>query len=121
MLNRCLLRYARTDCEILAPALAYQFPYRENMIVTNASRSVVISSRNKRSQPYFYMSIPRTKPKIVNTRQFKHYNVNSFLSDLLIKNTINELSQNVLWEEWKNRFLLVADIHAPQIARKFRS
>lgn len=69
-------------------------------------------------------SIPRKEPKIIKTRQFKYYNANAFKFDLAMNlQMLSETARdpNVMWEEWKNIFLLVADMHAPQITRKVRS
>ncbi len=38
------------------------------------------------------ISIPRTKPKIIKTRQFKHYNVNNFKSDIFA-----QLNDETFW------------------------
>ena len=69
-------------------------------------------------------SIPRKEPKLVNTRQFKHYNINAFCSDLgktLQIQSADLLDPNALWEEWKNKFVFIANMHAPQITKKVRS
>ena len=70
------------------------------------------------------ISIPRPEPKLNRNRQLKHYNVNDFRSDLaacLVNLTSTIPNPNDLWSEWKDRFLLVADTHAPQETRKVRS
>ena len=53
------------------------------------------------------ISIPH-KPKIINTRQFKHYNVEAYKQDLA----------KVLQNECKEKFLLVADMHASLVTRR---
>ena len=68
--------------------------------------------------------IPRKEPKLINTRQFKHYNINAFCSDLskiLQTQSADLLDPNALWEEWKNIFVFIADMHAPQVTKKVRS
>ena len=69
------------------------------------------------------ISIPRNEPKIIRSRQFKHYDKNSFLTELrdILQHTINDNNPDALWEDFKTRFLFVADIHAPQITRKVKS
>ena len=67
------------------------------------------------------ISIPRNEPKIIRSRQFKHYDKNSFLTELHKQHTINDNNPDALWEDFKTRFLFVADIHAPQITRKVKS
>ncbi len=52
------------------------------------------------------ISIPRTEPKMIKTRQSKHYNVNNFKSDIFAQlndETFwnNTLDPNVSWEIWK--------------------
>ena len=70
------------------------------------------------------ISIPRPEPKLIRKRQFKHYNVSAFRSDLaacLVDLTSTIQDPNDMWSEWKDRFSLVADTHAPQETRKVRS
>ena len=69
------------------------------------------------------VSIPRKEPKIVNTRQYKYFEINAFRSDLneIFQIQSNLTNPNILWEEWKSKFLAVADLHAPPITRKVRS
>jgi hypothetical protein len=70
------------------------------------------------------ISIPRPEPKLIRKRQFKHYNVSAFRSDLaacLVNLTSTIQDPNDMWSEWKDRFSLVADTHAPQETRKVRS
>ena len=50
------------------------------------------------------IAIPCKQPKIY-TRQFKEYNIGA----------------NTLWKEWREKFLLVADMHAPPVTRRVRS
>jgi hypothetical protein len=57
------------------------------------------------------------------SRQFKHYDKNSFPTELrdILQHTINDNNPDALWEDFKTRFLFFADIHAPQITRKVKS
>jgi hypothetical protein len=63
------------------------------------------------------VSIPRKEPKIVNTRQYKYFEINAFRSDLneIFQIQSNLTNPNILWEEWKSKFLAVTDLHAPPI------
>ena len=69
------------------------------------------------------MSIPHNKPKVISSRQFKRYDKNSFLAELrdVMQYMIKNNNPDVLWEDFKTKFLLVADVHAPQIMRKVNS
>ena len=68
------------------------------------------------------ISIPRNEPKVIRSRQYKHYDKNSFLAELrdIIQYMINDNNPDVLWEDFKTKLLLVAD-DAPQITRKVKS
>ena len=68
------------------------------------------------------ISIPRKQPKIINTRQFKSYNI-AFNLDLynILHSQPHESDPNILWDDWKEKFLLVADMHAPPVIRRVRS
>ena len=63
------------------------------------------------------ISIPRKQPKIINTRQFKHFNLEAYKQDLakILQNQPQYGDPNILWEDWKRKFLLVADMHALQL------
>ena len=70
------------------------------------------------------ISVPRSEPKLINKRNFKHYNVDAFRFDLaacLANLTLTIQDPNDMWSEWKDRFLAVADMHAPQETKKVRS
>ena len=72
------------------------------------------------------ISIPRNDPKVIKTRQFKHYSVNNFKSDIFIylHNGIfwdTMLDPNIMWKKWKTIFLSIADFHAPETTKKVRS
>ena len=72
------------------------------------------------------ISIPRNDPKVIKTRQFKHYSVNNFKSDIFIylHNGIfwdTVLDPNIMWKKWKTTFLSIADFHAPETTKKVRS
>ena len=61
------------------------------------------------------VSIPKETPKIIFSRQFKNFNVNQFKEDL--RNNINTNiitdDPNILWHDWKTKFLTIAEKHAP--------
>ena len=69
------------------------------------------------------ISIPRKQPNIINTRQFKRYNLELYKQDLakILENQPQHHDSNMLWEDWKRKFLLVADMHAPPVSRRVRS
>ena len=69
------------------------------------------------------ISISRNEPKIIRSRQFKHYDKNSFLTELraILQYMTNDDNLDVLWEDFKTRILLVTDVHVPQVARKVKS
>ena len=71
------------------------------------------------------VSIPKAKPKVVETRQFKHFNITNFQQDLnQALNSIlfyNCTDANTAWYTWKEIFLEIADIHAPVLKRKVKS
>ena len=72
------------------------------------------------------ISVPRKEPKVIKTRQFKHYNVNNFKSDILtyLHDQIfwdTMLDPDIVWEKWKTIFSSIADFHAPEITKKVRS
>ena len=49
------------------------------------------------------ISIARKQPKIINTRQFKHYNIEAYKQDLakVLQNQPQDDNPNTLWKEWK--------------------
>ena len=67
--------------------------------------------------------LPSKKPKTTNIWQFKYYNINGFRNDLstVLQTQSNETGPNSIWNEWKIKFLLVTDMHAPQIIRKVKN
>ena len=69
------------------------------------------------------ISVPRKEPKVIKTRQFKHYNFKSniltYLHDQIFWDTM--LDPNIMWEKWKTIFLSIADFHAPEITKKVGS
>ncbi len=69
------------------------------------------------------ISISRKQPKIINTRKYKNYKVDAFKYDLsrVLETLSNSEDPNVVWNDWKERFLAVADMHAPQITRKVKN
>ncbi len=71
------------------------------------------------------VSIPKAKPKVVETRQFKHFNITNFQQDLnqALNSTLfyNRTDANTAWYAWKEIFLEIADILAPVLKRKVKS
>ncbi len=71
------------------------------------------------------VSIPKAKPKVVETRQFKHFNITNFQQDLnqALNSTLfyNCTDANTAWYAWKEIFLEIADILAPVLKRKVKS
>jgi hypothetical protein len=56
------------------------------------------------------ISVPRKEPKVIKSRNFKHYNSNNFKSDLstylydqIFCDTM--LEPNIMWDNWKTIFL----------------
>ena len=67
------------------------------------------------------ISFPRKEAKIKNTRQYKYYYKEAFRYDLNKTFQYFQHNPNYAWNNWKAKFLLVADLHAPSITRKVRS
>lgn len=70
------------------------------------------------------ISIPREKPKIVETRQFKNFNITQFQHDLReALNTLHDsyTDPNTAFHDWKEIFLEIADFHAPIRRKKVKS
>ncbi|CAB3993600.1 Hypothetical predicted protein, partial [Paramuricea clavata] len=69
------------------------------------------------------ISIPKEPPKIVFTRQFKNYNSHQFKEELSYYTNLDPTSNdpNVLWNEFKNNFLTIAEKHAPVRQRRVKS
>ena len=67
--------------------------------------------------------IPRRQPKIINTCQFKHYNLEIYKHDLakILENQPQDDDPIMLWEDWKSKVLLVADMHAPPVTSRVQS
>ena len=69
------------------------------------------------------VSLPKESPKIIFSRQFKNFNVNQFKEDL--RNNINTNivtnDPNILWNDWKTKFLTIAEKHAPMRQRRVKS
>ena len=53
----------------------------------------------------------------------KHYNIEAYKQDLVkvLQNQPQDDDPNTLWKEWKEKFLLVANMHAPPVTRRVRS
>ena len=70
------------------------------------------------------ISLPRNKPKMVESRDLKNYNVNCFndhLSHLLNNSPWNQNDPDQLWDQFRNIFNHAFDIYAPVKTRKVRS
>ena len=69
------------------------------------------------------ISLPKQRPKTVETRQFKHFNPSAFQHDLceVFKTCAFHSDRNIAWEEWKEAFLNVANFHAPIRTRRVKS
>jgi integrase len=70
------------------------------------------------------VSVPRQKPKIVETRQFKNFNTVQFQNDLeqVLRGFTYNYDPSIAWNKWKSIFLrVVVDIHAPCCIRKVKS
>ena len=54
-------------------------------------------------------------PKVIEYRDFKHFNETNFLSELQSLSNLNldHIDPNILWEIWKNKFLHSVNKHAP--------
>ena len=64
------------------------------------------------------IGIPRRSPRYIETRNFKKFNSNAFLSDIkdshLPQFDANSVNVNEAWLIWKNNFLNVLNKHAPK-------
>ncbi|CAB4042566.1 Hypothetical predicted protein, partial [Paramuricea clavata] len=72
------------------------------------------------------LSIPKAPPKTVFTKHYQNYNVNQFNNDLsevfsLPLDSAILTDPNALWNDFKNKFLSVADKHAPIRQRRVKS
>ena len=62
------------------------------------------------------IGLPRGQPKFIQSRNFKHFNEENFLTDLknaswpVIK---SGMEVNSAWNAWKDIFLTIVDKHAP--------
>ena len=67
--------------------------------------------------------MPKEPPKIIFSRQFKNFRVNEFRKDLrnIFASNIITDDPNNMWHDWKNRFLHVAEKHAPTRQRRVKS
>ena len=94
-----------------------------DLFITNDKENIVSSGVYPLSISDHYLiyavrkiGIPRSNPRFIQTRSFKHFSKGNFLSDL--KNAkwtnLNEICDvNEAWELWKNTFLSVLNKHAP--------
>ena len=98
------------------------FTNKPESIITSGIEHVGISDHN-----LIYIqrkiSIPRKQPKITVTKQYKNYQVAAFKNDLskILATLIDTDDPNIMWEDWRAKFLAVADIHAPYVTRKVRN
>ena len=69
------------------------------------------------------ISIPKGNPKLIETRQFRHFNSTEFQSNLreAFCNFNHYTDPNSAWLRWKEIFLQIADKHAPLRLRKVKS
>ena len=69
------------------------------------------------------IGIPRGNPKLIETRQFKHFNTIEFQNNLreAFSNFDHHTDPNIAWHEWKEIFLHIADHHAALRLRKVKS
>ena len=69
------------------------------------------------------IGIPKGNPKLIETRQFKHFNTIEFQNNLreAFSNFGHHTDPNIAWHEWKEIFLHIADHHAPLRVRKVKS
>ena len=61
------------------------------------------------------VSLARKEPKLISTCQFKNYHKDAFCFDLqnvFQMQSIQPPDQNLLWHEWKTKFLLISHMHA---------
>ena len=73
---------------------------------------------------YLKVSVPRDKPKIVDSRNLKYYSkesMNDHLYHELNNFSWEQTDPNILREQFKNIFNSVSDVHAPIKTRKVRS
>ena len=65
----------------------------------------------------------RNGPRVIKTRQFKHFNREKFLNDLNQLSWANvdlRSNPNDMWREWKEMFLGCVDEHAPLKLKRIR-
>ena len=70
------------------------------------------------------VSVHRDKLKIVDSRYLKHYNkesINDHLYHELNNSSWDQTDPNILWEQLKNIFNSMSDVHVPIKTRKVRS
>ncbi len=69
------------------------------------------------------IGIAREKPKMIETREFRKIYTREFQNDLLeaFRYFTYNLDSNTAWQEWREIFLHVADIHVPYRSRKVRN
>ena len=108
--------------ESSATLIDLAFTNKSESIVTSGIEHVGISDH---SLIYIQrkIAIPRKQPKITVTRQYKNYQVAAFKNDLskILASLKDTDDPNIMWEDWRAKFLAGADIHAPYVTRKVRN
>ena len=119
---QCPTRITSTTASLLDVILTY---YGDDKILDTGVIHLGISDH---SLVYLCrkLSIPKAPPKTVFTRHYKNYNVNQFNNDLsevfnLPLDSAILTDPNALWNDFKNKFLSVADKHAPIRQRRVKS
>jgi hypothetical protein len=66
------------------------------------------------------ISISRKQPKIITIRKYKNYKVDAFKYDLsrVLETLSNSEDPNVVWNDWKVRFLAVQICTHPRLPVK---
>ncbi len=105
-----------------ATLIGLAFTNKPESIVTSGTEHVGISDH---SLIYIQrkISIPRKQSKITVTRQYQNYQIAAFKNDLskILATLIDTDDPNIMWEDWRAKFLAVADMHAPYVTREVRN
>ena len=71
------------------------------------------------------IGLPREHPKFIQSRNFKHFNEENFLTDLenaSWPDTKSGMEMNSAWNAWKNIFLnIIVDKYAPKRVLRVRN
>jgi hypothetical protein len=81
------------------------FSNKPDFIIKSGVEHVGISDH---SMVYVHrkISVPRKSPKVVNTRQYRYYNIPLFkfdLKDIFSTSVFNNENPNDLWYDWKTK------------------